>query len=767
MKNKWKRSFVISIIGFFVARASFYGMNPLAIGYFTAAYFGNNRSTFILVTIFAGVLTGMPTAYTFKYLLTMVATIVLLEMPIVKKHDISKGILYGLPALILGVFTFVEGAALGFQTTYVLLTILEIVIAHTSALIFSVGVGCLYKKKRGLRITREEMVSLALIIVIVILTFPQVGGDYIAPMESLVYFSVLFITYKYGMGTGAVAGALAGFSLALRGSPITDVAMLTMMAIATSIFRDLGRVPTGAIFSLTAVILGVLSPDMTMDVRDIGALVSAIALFLMLPRSLVYQLETNGDGGDSDEEANFHLKKIANSRIESISDSFTKLSKVIDTISENQKTFKKEEINDIFEGISEKLCKNCENCTYCWENNFDNTYIAANSIFEIAKRNGEIKKEEAPEAFTDICICADQFIAETNRGFELAKLNRIWNNRMKENREVFARQLKEASGAVKDMNGEIYGSIGSIMAQENKILNRLRGTYVVAKNLTIIQRKDKHKEIHIDAAVRKRPYVLAKDAANVIGDVLGLKVKVSEESNSVIDREFDHFVFVEKPKYKLLTGMARTMKDNISGDNFSQIKMETGEFMMALADGMGTGKEAGEESETVMGLLEQLIDSGFKAETAIKLINSSMVLKADSQIFSTIDMCLINLFTGICEFVKIGAATTFIKRKNWVETISSTTLPIGMLGDVDYDAVMKKLYEGDVIIMVTDGVLDSIKEEDKEAYMERKIMEIKSNNPQEIANRILDFALLESNYQPKDDMTILTGGIWHESSVTR
>ncbi|HCM13282.1 MAG TPA: stage II sporulation protein E, partial [Lachnospiraceae bacterium] len=169
---------------------------------------------------------------------------------------------------------------------------------------------------------------------------------------------------------------------------------------------------------------------------------------------------------------------------------------------------------------------------------------------------------------------------------------------------------------------------------------------------------------------------------------------------------------------------------------------------------------AGDESETVMSLLEQMIEAGFKAEMAIKLINSSLVLKSEKQTFSTIDMSILNLFTGMCEFIKIGAASTFIKRENWVETISSTTLPIGMFGSVDYDTVAKKLYEGDIVIMVTDGVLDSIPEEDKEGYMEKMLMEIKSSNPQEIANRILDSTLQNSNYVPRDDMTIIAAGIW-------
>ena len=130
------------------------------------------------------------------------------------------------------------------------------------------------------------------------------------------------------------------------------------------------------------------------------------------------------------------------------------------------------------------------------------------------------------------------------------------------------------------------------------------------------------------------------------------------------------YIFVEDTKFKVLTGVARAMKDKISGDNFSIMKLEDGEVIIALSDGMGTGKEAADESETVLALMEQLLEAGFKTETAVRLINSNLVLKADKQTFSTIDMGTINLCTGMCEFVKLGAASTFIKQDNWVETIS-------------------------------------------------------------------------------------------------
>lgn len=383
-------------------------------------------------------------------------------------------------------------------------------------------------------------------------------------------------------------------------------------------------------------------------------------------------------------------------------------------------------------------------------------------MFEVAERKGRIGIEDIPVHFLNECISVDEFIDETNRGFEIAKLNHIWHSRISESREVIADQLKEVSAVIQEITGDIYEVAEAVRSEEEKVVRKLRSEHILAKDITILDREDKRKEIFLTAACMGGRCITAKEAAGIISEALGVKIKVSEASKTVISKEYDHYIFTSDTKFKILTGISRAMKENVSGDNFSILKMETGEYMLALSDGMGTGKDAGEESETVMSLLEQMIEAGFKAETAIKLINSSLVLKSDKQTFSTIDIGIINLFTGMCEFIKIGAAATFIKRENWVETISSTTLPIGMFSNVDYDSVTKKLYEGDIIIMVTDGVLDCIDEEDKEGFLEQMIMEIKSNNPQEIANRILDKSLAQRNYIPMDDMTVITAGIWQK-----
>jgi len=755
-----RKSLFIYVIGFIIARAVFYDMNPLAIGYFTAAYLGNMGGGLAFAAVFAGIACVMNYSQIIKYTVTMIIALILLQSPLFKNKRIPKVILYALPSTLLLLISLIGtdlGQAKPEDTTMV---ILEAIISVVSAGLFKNGIDFITQSTKGVKMNNEQMISIAVMVAVCIYAIPEFDNIYIAPLKTAVFFMILYFTYKYGVGQGTITGAVCGFALSLRGVPISEVTMFTLMGMIPAIFREMGRFPTSTIYMIMAVLMGIVNSSMELTLQEVGALASAVILFLLLPASLVHRVDAAGGTGRQELLVSQNLRKIANTRMKIFSESFLKLSKTLDTITEKQTKLKQSEINSIFEDISEKLCKNCTNCSKCWEKEFQQTYQAACTMFEAAEKKGTVAKEDIPIGFLNDCICADEFIAETNRGFEIAKLNRIWHSRIAESREVIADQLKEVSTVIQDITGDIYGAMEVARSEEERVAKRLKSYHIVTKDITIFERGDKRKEVYLSAACRGGRCVTAKEAAMVISEALGVRVRVSEASKAVVSKEFENFIFIEDTKFKILTGVARAMKESVSGDNFSILNLENGEFMVALSDGMGTGKEAGDESEMVMSLLEQMIESGFKAETAIKLINSSLVLKSDKQIFSTIDMSIINLFTGMCEFIKIGAAAAFIKKDNWVETISSTTLPIGVFGNVDYDTVTKKLYEGDIIVMVTDGVLDSFKAENKEAAMEQLIMEIKSKNPQEIANRILDKTLSQSNFSPIDDMTVITAGIW-------
>ena len=65
-----------------------------------------------------------------------------------------------------------------------------------------------------------------------------------------------------------------------------------------------------------------------------------------------------------------------------------------------------------------------------------------------------------------------------------------------------------------------------------------------------------------------------------------------------------------------------------------------------------------------------------------------------------------------------------------------------------------------MIVMVTDGILDALEGEDKEAVFCEYLAGTTKNNARELADEILQMARETQTDGALDDRTVLTAGIW-------
>ena len=65
-----------------------------------------------------------------------------------------------------------------------------------------------------------------------------------------------------------------------------------------------------------------------------------------------------------------------------------------------------------------------------------------------------------------------------------------------------------------------------------------------------------------------------------------------------------------------------------------------------------------------------------------------------------------------------------------------------------------------MVVMVSDGIIDAFPGEDKEFYVENILENIDSNNPSDVANKVLMQALARNAREASDDMSVLVAGIW-------
>lgn len=378
---------------------------------------------------------------------------------------------------------------------------------------------------------------------------------------------------------------------------------------------------------------------------------------------------------------------------------------------------------------------------------------------------GEERIAHYTKAFADL---AKTFLSVPSGGTlavvgmdDYQKVHAAWNARMDEQRVAVATQLTEISGIMEGAIRRAYDTKEdtSLERQLKKILYK-KG--ILLKKVYVYDNADKRKEVYLTIRTRKKRCIPNKDVAECVSEVIGTAMMPSHEARAFVRNEYTNTCFVERTNFEVVYGMERCVGDyqQISGDSFSFLHKEEGQFLASLSDGMGTGLNAYQESEKVVDLLEQFLEAGFSKETAVKMINSALVLRSDGKTFSTIDISSIDLYSGVCEFLKIGAATSFIRRGNWVETITSTSLPAGIFQQTDLEKSCRKLYDGDMVVMVTDGVLDVLPLEHQEKLMKDIILEHQTNNPKELADYILSRVRQYKNGRFCDDMTVLVLGIW-------
>lgn len=327
---------------------------------------------------------------------------------------------------------------------------------------------------------------------------------------------------------------------------------------------------------------------------------------------------------------------------------------------------------------------------------------------------------------------------------------------------LFARQMGEIGESLREFSKGMDTVAAVDRQQERQLIHELERQNVRVRHLVMMQGLQGRQEVYLSARTVRGRVMTAKEAAEIVSRCLGTRYRVTPASRLIINREYDVVIFEEDTRYRYLTGARRIAKDGqqISGDNFSQMELKNGQLLMMLADGMGSGEMANHQSERLVDLLEEMLEAGFRKESAIEILNELIAVQSQGEQFATLDLCMIDLYSGVGEFLKMGASATFIKRGSWMETIQSTTLPVGIQEHTEMDAVRKKFYHDDRIIMVSDGVLDGIRFENKEECLKEIIQEVQTKNPQEMADEIMRKVRKMNGGRLRDDASVLVVGIW-------
>ncbi|MDD6440917.1 MAG: SpoIIE family protein phosphatase [bacterium] len=432
-------------------------------------------------------------------------------------------------------------------------------------------------------------------------------------------------------------------------------------------------------------------------------------------------------------------------------------------IEEPKEQFSEEEISVMCELVVDKVCKSCENRGMCMKGEKEHIHQMIREILCTVEIYGIDLNMEMKKRLQKECILAPRFLRETLETFQNAKREMLWQNKMIQNRENCAIQLDEFAQMIRHTMRELDASIFQDPPLEKKIRGHLRRVGVrLLSSVFFVNPKGRY-EIHVTAKTEKGHCVPTKVVAQILSKSTGRRMCLAQGERTMVGQEYGTMVYVEGPRFYTMQGIARIGKDcdKISGDSFAMMSLPGGQEAAILSDGMGSGEKALKESTMVIEMLEELLQAGFPKETAFSMMNTAMVMGREEVCFSTLDLSVFDLYTGNCEFLKAGAAPTFIRKEDKMEHIYSESLPLGVMRGQKIEKSSHQLSSGDMVVMVTDGVLDALPAGEQQKLLDLMILGSTITNPKEMAHYILEKVLELGGDPPGDDMTVLVAGIWH------
>lgn len=603
------------------------------------------------------------------------------------------------------------------------------------------------------------------------------SASVLSAMRAVMYYGVLYFGYRYGAGSGGIAGAVCGLAETLRQENMAPLGLFCLMGILAGSFRQLARFASAAAFLCGAAGIGMLYA-MEYLTGSLPEMLTAAVLFLLTPMSLVteYPIKQGGQGS---------WEEMQKQRLEETADSYGKLARTLLNLKPGEREIREEQAAEAVERASAMVCGGCRQCSMGREGSSGGLLTAAAAEPEVAdelraqkeiageekeclrqlcrrfQNKGCLDAEDLPEDFKRECRRSELYLEVLSDCLGSTDYEEGWKSRFFESREAASLQFREMERTLKEMAVRLDQAADVTAVYEKRVRRTLKRHRLQLKKLLVLEEKGDRQEAYVTVCSDRTGCVTVKELSESVGKIMSKKLKAAEGGRTVVGKEPCTIRLVEDTRFRLLSGIARVCKEDeeLSGDNFSCHSLPDGRMMLCLSDGMGSGRRAFLESQLVTELLEELLDAGFSPERAIYMLNALLLVREEEQTPATLDLALIDLYTGQARFFKQGAVSTFIRRGSQVLHIEPGALPMGMDCGADPVSADVQLEDGDMLVMLTDGVLDALEGADKEAALESFLAGTVLNNARELAEKVLECGWSEEK-GARDDMTVLTAGLW-------
>ena len=776
------KNIIIYIVAFMVSTVGMgQDVSPFSIAIVGASLASGIPAIGIVVAGLIGNIVGVGTVGALNYILIILMLLITLCIKPPKENDEYKNEQIQISWHIFVSIILVMFAKLMLTKFTIGDLIIHITLAIFSVVFYKIFVNSIVvvkeiNERRAFSI--EEVIGASLLLSIAVSSFGEILILGLSIRNILSILIVMILGWKNGILIGTTAGVTIGVTLGIisQNEPVI-IAIYAISGMFAGILNRFGKI---------GVIVGFLIGNGILIYASNGSTVNLVLLKEILIASLGLLALPNWVGVDVEElSKSENMLPDYNTRgLNQSKETIDKLNMVSETIKDMADTYNEDEKIDVIEKNKQKFITELLNNLDGLEENIlyddmvkpENPIV--NELFQNLLERQDIDKKDLIKAFEKfnnyivqysdeelskkVDEDIEQIVKAVNDAYKTSKSEFIWEEKIKTSKKNVQAQLDGVSKAINSIAVKMEEEVNKEeehVDEKKKIISALETKDIMIEDIEINKNENRY---FIDVYLKENSKVSeTKDIEKIqkiLEKNLNEKMMLNEAKTKKLNKQGKRvFSYLSDDKYIIQIGQATKLKKDspVSGDSSLQIRLNDGKYLLALSDGMGSGPEARKSSQIAIKMLERLLMSGFDKSTSIDLINTT-IMNANEEIFATLDIVIIDLYNGKIEFIKNGACPTYIKNKKKVQIVKSLSLPAGILKDINLTTYDKDIENQDIIVLCTDGIIDSnVEYKNKELWVKYILEDMETDNCQKISDLIINEAV-DNNYGiAKDDMSIM------------
>ncbi len=560
-----------------------------------------------------------------------------------------------------------------------------------------------FSRKKTISIFAEKSVALAVIYIILIASLCSVRFGTVNIARIFGIFLILASSLRFGVFGGVFVGALTSFGVILgengnvgMSDMIRSTAILSCSGIVSGYFSKKGKFTVSLSYLISTFLLTLFAGKISFGQLIFTDTFIASFLFFIIPEKYYINkfnfVFKNKKNLLSFEEHNI---KFVSQAIDEIKSTTDRAASVL--IANNGGDF----FEEVTSSACEKICKKCKSNTYCNFCNKNNPSSAFEMALSSFKNKGYVAEKDLPSTLEN---CTKK--AEMLSIFNLEFTKNLRNDDLVYMERKLYRNFSNQFLFCRDVLDFINKNI-----VENYYLDDIISTEV-SEQLRKFGANDPSSICFYDNFM----YITAIFSGELALDSIApLTEKLSNITACELDfplvynfGDYTKISWHQNSKFSVSYGISSKKGScNVSGDNSSIVKDMFGNIIFFISDGMGSGERAAIESKMLIKLLSDMIKAGFPLLNAVKYANNIHLAKSSDEVFATLDIVSVNIFTGIADFYKFGAAPSILIKENNFKIVEGFSTPIGILPEITPYKTSVKLNNRDFVVMITDGVPSS------------------------------------------------------------